>query len=301
MGSKTVNRYVWLFDVLLRNKQLTYQEISDLWEKSSLSEGQPFPHRTFHMHKNAVEEMFGVEIKCNKSSGYHYYLSGLDNFRKDRNRQWLFNSFTLSNMIDAGRNMQGRIVFENIPHGNEYLQTVIDAMQQNRVLEVDYQPFVGQHDVYHLSPYAMKVYDRRWYVVGMIKESAGIRNMALDRVIDMTMTVETFHFPKKFNADEYYADTVGIYVNDKLKPEKVRIRVSGGSVDYLRSLPLHWSQEEVLTRHGEYSEFTYRLCLTPELASKLLAMGENVEVLEPTELRDLIKTRLESALNAYRK
>lgn len=300
MASKTISRYIWLLDVLLQKKKLTFEEISGLWEKSCLGDGEPLSPRTFHQHRNAVEEMFGVEIKCNPSDGYHYYISQLDNFRKDRTRQWLFNSFTLSNMIAAGNNMQGRILFENIPHGTEYLQTIIDAMQQNKVLEVDYQPFGGPHTICHLAPYAMKVYDRRWYVVGMMKESDGIRNIALDRLIDLKVTDETFKLPKRFNAEEYYLNTIGIYVNDALKPQKVKIRVYGRRVDYVRSLPLHKSQEEVLARNGEYSEFTYRLCLTPELITKLLAMGADVEVLEPEELRTAMKASLEEALKAYR-
>lgn len=35
-------------------------------------------------------------------------------------------------MIEAGRNMKDRILFEEIPEGTEYLQTVIDAMQRKR-------------------------------------------------------------------------------------------------------------------------------------------------------------------------
>ena len=161
MGSKTINRYVWLLDILLQKKKLTFEEISGLWERSCLGDGNPLPLRTFHQHKSAIEEMFGVEIKCNPSDGYHYYIGELDNFKKDRTKQWLYNSFTLSNMIIAGHNMKGRILFEEIPHGTQYLQTIIEAMQQNRVLEIDYQPFKGDHAIYHLAPYAMKVYNRQ--------------------------------------------------------------------------------------------------------------------------------------------
>ena len=60
------------------------------------------------------------------------------------------------------------------------------------------------------------------------------------------------------------------------------------------------SQEEVLTKHEQFSEFQYRLCLNPELSTQLLAMGENVEVLEPMELREEIKRRLEDCLTKYK-
>ncbi len=196
--------------------------------------------------------------------------------------------------------MKGRILFEEIPHGTQYLQTIIEAMQQNRVLEIDYQPFKGDHAIYHLAPYAMKVYNRRWYVVGKMDEANGIRHIALDRVIDLAVTDVNFKMPKKFDAEDYYANTVGIYVSDDLKPQTVRIRVYGDKVDYVRSLPLHKSQEEVVTKNGEYSEFKYKVCFTPELTTQLLSMGEYVEVLEPKELKDTMKERLKKALKTYK-
>ena len=70
---------------------------------------------------------------------------------------------------------------------------------------------------------------------------------------------------------------------------------------FLRSLPLHRTQEEVLTRHEQhFSEFQYMVCLTPELTIQLLAMGENVEVLESTELREEMKTRINTMFNFYK-
>jgi len=300
MISKTLNRYIWLLNILIQKGKLTFEEINELWQESNLGDGTPIPLRTFHQHRKAVEELFGVEIKCNPSDGYHYYIANPQAMRNDRTRQWLLNSFTLSNMIIAGHNMNGRILFENIPRGTDYLQPIIEAMQQNTVLELDYQAYGSHLETYHLEPFAMKVYRQRWYVVGRLQEQDAIRHLTLDRIIDLHLTNRTFTIPKWFNAEKYYANTVGIYVNESLKPQKVRIRVYGKQVEYLRSLPLHCSQEEVLTKHEQFSEFQHKVCITPELITELLAMGENVEVLEPQELREEMKKRLEECLTRYK-
>ena len=76
MISKTFNRYIWLMNTLLQYKQLTFEEINVLWMGSCLGDGTPLLLRTFHQHKNAVEELFGVEIKCNPSKRVqilHFY------------------------------------------------------------------------------------------------------------------------------------------------------------------------------------------------------------------------------------
>lgn len=300
MVSKIFNRYIWLVNLLMQNGKLTFEEISMLWEDSHLGDGKSLPLRTFHQHRKAVEELFGIEIGCTSASdGYRYYIKNPQAIQKDKTRQWLLNSFTLSNMIIAGHNMKDRILFENIPGGTEYLQPIIGSMQQNMALELDYQAYGSHLETYHLEPYAMKVYRQRWYVVGRLLEQDAIRHLSLDRIIDLRQTDSSFMVPKDFNAEKYFANTIGIYVNEGLLPQKVRIRAYGKQVEYLRSLPLHRSQEEVLTKHEQYSEFQYRVCLTQELTTELLAMGENIEVMEPQELREEMKKKLEACLTHY--
>lgn len=299
MISKTFNRYIWLLNTLLHQRRLTFEEISFRWKDSYMGEGKPLALRTFHTHREAIAELFGVEIKCDIST-YEYYVSSTDLLRSDKTRQWLLNSFTLSNMIIAGHNMKDRILFEEIPKGTEYIQTVIEAMQQNKELQIDYQPFDGNRATFHLQPYAMKVYNQRWYIVGYLKEKEGIRNISLDRTLEMKLTAVSFVVPDDFDAEAYYAHTVGIYVNENLKPQKVVVRAYGIHVDYMRSLPLHYTQREIKTIHKTYSDFQYTLCLTPELTSKLLSMGEKVEVLEPQELKDDLRNRLSAALKHYK-
>ena len=301
MISKTFNRYIWLLHLLLEEKQLTFDEISKRWQASNVGDNKPLPLRTFHQHRSAVEELFGVEIKCNTSKGYKYYIANPEVLRNDRTRKWLLNSFNLSNMIIAGHNMKDRILFEDIPRGTEYLQTIIDAMQQSKELAIDYQPFYGRRTSYTLQPYAMKAYHKRWYLLGFIKELEAIRNIALDRLLEMTIREQSFSLPENFNAAKYYENTVGIFVSEDLSPVKVKLRAYGKQIEYLRSLPLHKSQCETSSRYGEFSVFEYKLCLTPELSSQILAMGENVEVLEPIELREEIKRRLENSLIKYNK
>ena len=299
MISKTFNRYIWLLNTLLQHKQLSFEEINALWKESCLGNGTPLPLRTFHQHKNAVEELFGIEIKCNPSNGYKYYISTPDTLKNDSIRKWLLNSFTLSNIITAGHNMKDRILFEEIPCGTEYLQTVIEAMQKSKELQIDYQQFYGHRETFNIQPYAMKVYHQRWYVVGHIKELGGIRNIALDRTLEMNLSDISFTLPLNFNAEKYYAHSVGIYVDEELKPTKVKIRAYGNQIEYLRSLPLHRSQKERASKYGEFCDFEYKLSLTPELSTHILAMGENVEVLEPVELREEIKRKLTECLTKY--
>ena len=300
MASNVIKRYVWLVNTLLQRKSLTFKEICDLWNKSSLTDGKALAVRTFHQHREAIAELFGVEIVCDTNT-YKYSIAQPEELKNNSAQQWLFNSFAISNTIEAGRNMKDRILFEEIPSGAEFAQTVVDAMQQNKVLFVDYKPFQGEKFELYLQPYAMRVYNQRWYVVGRFKESGSIRNIALDRILRMEITDEEFSLPEDFDASDYYAHTVGIFVNEGLKPQRVVLRTYGVSTEYMRSVPLHHSQREIATNGNESSDFEYHLNLTPELTSKLLSKGDWVEVLEPKELREKVKEQAQAIADLYRK
>ena len=178
-------------------------------------------------------------------------------------------------------------------------------MHKNVELQVDYQRYENEQEDYnlqefHIQPYALKVFNRRWYLLGYIKEKRDLRTIALDRILDLKILSTSFELPEDFDARKYFANVVGIFVNNDLPVTKVMIRAYGTQAEYLRSTPLHKSQTEGRSKYREFAEFTYRLCITPELISQLLAMSDTVEVLEPQKLREEMKERISKIFNYYK-
>ncbi len=299
MISKTYLRYIWLLDTLYTSDPLTYDDVVMLWEDSPYAYMGGLPIRTFHEHRKGIEEMFGVVIECDKSKGYTYYIKNPEVLEQNTYAQLLLRKYSVPKDFSTFNMMRDRILLEEIPHGTAYFNDVVESMRCNTELVIDYQGYEGHAETLTMQPYAMKVYNRRWYVLGYIKEKESIRHLALERFIDLQITSKKFEYPKDFNPRKYYDNVVGIYVNNELPVVNLKIRVYGVQVEYIRMLPLHKSQSEVKSRYGEFSEFTYRVCLTPELKSKLLAMGPNVEVLEPLEYREEIKKEISLTLNRY--
>jgi len=300
MISYTYNRYLWLLNTLLIHKRLNFEELQNKWEHSTMYEGKPLNLRTFHMHRNAVEEMFQVIIECDTSDGSRYYIEAPTSFAKDKTCQWLLNSFNVAGILKQGQAMQNRILLEDITEGTEYLSMIIEAMQKNKELELVYQPFYDDvSTTYHIQPYCMKVYNQRWYVPGKFNEIGELRHFALDRTMSMEMTDVGFKYPKKFSPEEYYSDTIDIWVNDKIKPEKVVIRAYGIQSKYLQSLPLHHSQQEI-AKTTEYIDYKYHVCVTRDLVYELLSKGDGLEVLEPESLINQLFDIASSIIKRYK-
>ena len=304
MISKTYYKYIWLLDTLLKSCPLTFDEINMLWEDCPAHDG-PIPIRTFHEYRKGIKEMFGVDIECDRSKNV-YYVKNPEVLDDNKLAKWLLRKYSIPQEFATFSGMKDRILLEEMPtQSTNFLDLIIEAMQQNVELRIEYQRLERETEeclqTFHVQPYVLKVYDRRWYLLGYLKERNALRTIALDRILNLKMLPNHFDFPKDFDAKQYFANSVGIYVDEAQAPQVVRIRVVGSLVEYLRSSPMHCSQEEVLTKYSQhYSEFQYRLCLTPELTSRLLSMGESVEVLEPMELRDEMKKKINTMFNLYK-
>ena len=73
-NANLIGRYVWLVDLLRRYGRLTFQQISDRWEESGLSYGEPLVWRTFQNHRDAIFDIFGISIECERKGDYAYYI-----------------------------------------------------------------------------------------------------------------------------------------------------------------------------------------------------------------------------------
>ena len=301
MISKTYIKYIWLLNTLLRD-ELSFKEIESRWKDNPMHEGG-LSIRTFHEWRDGIKEMFGVDIACNRSRNV-YYIKNPEVLDEQKLGKWLLGKYSVPQDFITFNSMRDRILLEEIPRGTEFLNRVIKAMQKNVELQVDYQRYENDREEhlqeFRIQPYALKVFNRRWYLLGYIKEKSALRTIALDRILDLKVLSASFELPEDFDARKYFANVVGIFVNNDLPVTKVIIRAYGTQAEYIRSTPLHPSQSEGRSKYGEFAEFTYRLCVTPELVSQLLAIGEKVEVLEPEELRKEMNERIGYMLNFYK-
>ena len=81
-----------------------------------MSNGEDMALRTFHHHRHAIEEIFDINIECDKRNGYCYYIENADDIEKGGIRNWLLNTFAVNNLINESHHLKHRILFEKSPH-----------------------------------------------------------------------------------------------------------------------------------------------------------------------------------------
>ena len=160
MAKNLFNRYIWLVDTIYRNGKLSFKEINDKWLQTDFSEGKPIPLRTFHNHREAIQDLFDINIECNKST-HEYYIEDADQLSKGTLRNWLLNTFTVNNLINEKYKLQNRILLENVPSGQKYLTPIIEAMRDGKRISVTYQSFTkNEPETFDIEPYFVKLFNR---------------------------------------------------------------------------------------------------------------------------------------------
>lgn len=295
MANNFFKRYIWLIDLLRRRGYISFRKIDDEWQKSPLNEtGEHLAERTFFNHKDAILDIFGIEIKNDRSLGFYITDSDMDG---DSTGQWMLHTLCLNNVLQENADMKNRILVEKAPSGEKYLTEVISAMRAGKVISLTYQSFFRQEpSTFQIRVYCVKYFKQRWYMLG--DTDLGIRIYSLDRFVDMEELDSTYEIPEKFYADEFFSNYFGVIVNEEIKPTEVVLRVSPDQAQYFRSLPKHHSQKESDSVCG-WPVFKYWLAPTYDFKQDILSYGANIEVLAPEWFRDEISGDIAQMASHY--
>ena len=225
-----------------------------------------------------------------------------------------FSSYFENTQLLLDTNREAESGASHIRSSLEQILTNIDllplfnkAITDMQVLRFSYQPF-GQ-DEFELTfhPQFLKEYNGRWFVFGEAnREPYQAYNVPLDRIVGEVCPVEGIEYipAAKGFYQQYFKDIIGVTHEKDAKVEQVVIRTkSEYQHGLLMTKPLHHSLVETLP-FGEHDGQRYgevRLTIEPnrELRGRILMYGENLEVMQPLQLREQIKEILTKQLENY--
>ena len=174
--------------------------------------------------------------------------------------------------------------------GIEHLDTIYQAILKKMVIEINYQSFrATSPSLMIYTPYILKQFNNRWFVVGRKEEENNILTLALDRIIDIKFRTDLLYADIDFNADDYYKDTFGVTVMSNRDLIDIKLRIDRKNAPYVLTKPFHHSQEMI----GEYADGSVLISLRVhhnyELERLILGFGPSILVLEPKRLKRKIK------------
>ena len=276
----------------LRKSPATFKEIDTYLRQQSELQSMNFnvSKRQFKRDLEDIGSIFEIEINYDFKRRVYAIDEELQS-EVSRRRLEAFDTF---NALKIGENISKSIQFENRrPQGTENLFGLLHAITNNLQIRFTYQKFWEDESSQRLvGPLALKEFKNRWYLIStnLDKDSSNgiIKTFGLDRITYLEITRSKFKNPQKFDIEEYFRHCFGIISPTEEKPMEVILSFDPDQGKYIKTLPLHHSQQIIVDNSDElriklliYDTFDFRM--------ELLAHGSTVSVIQPVTLAEEIQ------------
>ncbi len=285
---------------LLRRKPSTFAEINDyLKQKSTLEERKyEINIRTFQRDVKEIASNYNIEIKCNRSDLSYQIVIDENDIHTER----LIETYDMLNALNVHKNLSQHLILENRkPLGTENMHGILHAIKTHHQISFIHESYWNSDTgkvARTICPLVIKEAQNRWYIIGKDTSDNQIKTFGLDRITDFEILKERFKYPTNYNPEIAFKDSFGIVSSNGENPQKIILSFTKEQGKYVKSLPLHHSQKELLSNENEYQIQLY-LHPTYDFEMELLSLGSKVKVLEPESLKNSIMQKIKEALVRY--
>jgi predicted DNA-binding transcriptional regulator YafY len=176
------------------------------------------------------------------------------------------------------------------------MPVLLSAIRNDHPVDFDYTLVRHDNAVTHKSiePYFLKESQHRWYLIG--KDSGQIKIFGLDRIGNLTIDTPR-QFQKELGIDpcEMFRDSFGIWNDPNMPVEDIILSYSPLDGRFLKTLPLHPSQEIITDDDNEF-KIKVRLRITNDFVMELLSRSGSLTVIEPVSLKERVHSIYKNAL-----
>jgi predicted DNA-binding transcriptional regulator YafY len=293
---QTIKRHYKIIS-LLRLRPMSYEDVQDEMadDPDSVEEKLLTSQRTFQRDLEDIASIHNIVIKCNRSTNKYYINEDVEETHSQRLRE----NFDLLNAIRLSKSFGNQLIFEERkPLRTHHLAGLLHASQNFLEVEFEYYKFwdtsISNRKV---KPIALKEARNRWYLIAEDTKDDIIKNFSLDRIKNLEITKDKFK-PIKYQAYEKFKDSFGIINGTDEEPVKVVLSFTPREGRYVESLPLHHSQQLILSNDDEI-RFSYFIRPTYDFRMEILSYGDQVKVVEPERLKSEIKKELKRCISNY--
>ncbi len=295
----TIRRYTLIIEKITSSKYPSFAQLKEFLN----DHGFEISPRTLQRDVEQIRNEFKIEIKYNRSSN-GYFIDENSNFDLATFLRFLEISGTanlISESLKDGKQTMNYISFESEGNlkGIENLKALLFSIKNKRRVSFSHLSFKkdGVSD-YLLEPYLLKEYQNRWYVFGFVKAINEFRTFGIDRIENLKVLTEKFVVQKNFNPKERFENIIGLVFPEQ-EPEEVILSFTPLQAKYIKTLPLHRSQEII---KESKSEVMVKLFVKTnyELVQRILMLGDQVKVIKPLTLADEVRDMLVATLKKYK-
>jgi len=295
--TETIMRYHLIISKLKKHA-VSLKKMNEFLEKESEFRGYNLVRdkRTFKRDLDAIRSIYDIDIQYDFKKGVYEIIQDEQN---DKNLR-MVEALDLFNALKISENITNVIHFEKRrPIGSEHLNGLLHAIQNRVQIEFSYQKYwVNSPEIRLVEPHALKEFKNRWYLLAMDINREQIRIFALDRMSNLIISNRKFQHKKIVDVNEFFKNCFGVIAPDEEQVEEVILSFDVFQGKYVKSLPLHETQE-ILIDDGKEVRVKLNVYLTFDFIMEVLSHGDRTKVIQPVSLSEQLKDIYNSALKKY--
>lgn len=294
---ESITRYNLIIKKLRKNPA-SFNEIADYLSLESELQDYNFnvSKRTFQRDIDDIRSVYNIDIQYDFSK--KVYLIDMDQQPEVNER--ILEAFDTFNALNITDRLSDYIHFEKRrPQGTQNLYGLLHAIKTKIQINISYQKY-WENELTNrtVEPYALKEFKNRWYLLARDTKDQNVKSFALDRMTELEFSKKKFQYENDYKVVQHYKYCFGIISPNDHKPQEVILSFKQFQGKYIKSLPLHETQE-VLIDTGEELRIKLTLYLTHDFIMELLSLGGNVKILQPPTLIKEVKRAYQQALDQY--
>lgn len=187
--------------------------------------------------------------------------------------------------------------------GQSLVGKIYNQLIRKKVLIIEYKSFNDEKSrLRRIHPYHLKQYNNRWFLLGFEESEiyTGITNLALDRIIEMTETIDEIIIDQTDWGD-YFDEMIGVSRFPDQEPVEVKLRFSKKRMPYVLTKPIHGASQRLDKLDPEERTIILNILPNNEMYQTLFSFGSDVEVLSPEYVKIKLKENAEKVLGYYKK
>ena len=184
--------------------------------------------------------------------------------------------------------------------GYEWIEKIFDATYNKSAIEIKYQKLNKEPELKIISPYLLKAFRNRWYLIGFDhSKKQKARIYSLERISDIKETNEIYYQTETFDSSEFFEFIFGIFQDDDSEPIKLELEFYNTAIQQVIDQPLMPNQKHQLSDDSKVLKVEMNVFNSGELIRAILGFGASVKVISPVEIVDIVKKRLQTAIKNY--
>ena len=175
--------------------------------------------------------------------------------------------------------------------GDSWVGKIYNQLIRKKIVVIEYKSFKdAKGKLRTIHPYHLKQYNNRWFLFGWEESEnyTGITNLALDRFINISETIEDI-IPNDVDWADYFDEMIGVSRPNNKDVLELKLRFSVKRIPYVITKPIHGASQRLDKTDPEKRTIILNLLPNNEMYQALLSFGDDVEIIGPVEVRDTFK------------